>query len=213
MEIAYAAAAAVVERAVEAMARIEASSSEIGQINSVIDQIAFQTNLLALNASVEAARAGESGKGFAVVAQEVRELAQRSAKAAKEISSLIGKSREEVTTGSKLVSEAAQALTQIKGYVSEIDSKVDAITTASREQSVGLSEINSAVNSVDRMTQQNASMVEETTAIGHALASDAEQLADLVGRFKLNRRQGIRSTEDAGGQRDIQPAGNIRRAS
>ena len=196
----------VVRSAVEAMKRIEGASGEIGRIIEVIDQIAFQTNLLALNAGVEAARAGDAGKGFAVVAQEVRELAQRSASAAKEISSLVENSRREVTTGVKLVAETGEALGRIEGFVSEIDVKVDAITTASREQSVGLNEISTAVNSIDQMTQQNASMVEETTAIGHSLASGSEELGELVGRFKLNRRQAIREPSSAYANRVPVPA-------
>lgn len=187
---------AIVRQAIDAMRRIETSSGEIGKIIDVIDQIAFQTNLLALNAGVEAARAGEAGKGFAVVAQEVRELAQRSASAAKEIGGLIGHSRTEVASGVKLVAETGEALGRIEGFVGEIDTKVEAITTASREQSVGLSEISTAVNAIDQMTQQNASMVEETTAISHSLASDSETLAGLVGRFKLNRRRAIRDPND-----------------
>ena len=187
----------VVRGAVEAMTRIEGASEEIGRIIDVIDQIAFQTNLLALNAGVEAARAGDAGKGFAVVAQEVRELAQRSALAAKEIGGLIENSRNEVANGVKLVGETGDALVRIEGFVSEIDVKVEAITTASREQSVGLGEISTAVNSIDQMTQQNASMVEETTAISHSLASDSEQLGELVGRFQLNRRSTIREPNSA----------------
>jgi len=187
----------VVRGAVEAMTRIEGASGEIGRIIDVIDQIAFQTNLLALNAGVEAARAGDAGKGFAVVAQEVRELAQRSASAAKEIGGLIENSRNEVANGVKLVAQTGEALGRIEGFVSEIDVKVDAITTASREQSVGLGEISTAVNSIDQMTQQNASMVEETTAISHSLASDSGELGELVGRFKLNRRQVNREPNSA----------------
>ncbi|MBX9455566.1 MAG: methyl-accepting chemotaxis protein [Rhizobium sp.] len=194
---------AVVREAIEAMRRIENASGEIGKIIDVIDQIAFQTNLLALNAGVEAARAGDAGKGFAVVAQEVRELAQRSAHAAKEIGGLIDNSRNEVASGVRLVAQTGDALGRIEGFVGEIDIKVDAITTASREQSVGLNEISTAVNSIDQMTQQNASMVEETTAISHSLATDSGLLADLVGRFKLNRRKGIR---DPNAPRQIQRA-------
>jgi methyl-accepting chemotaxis protein len=182
----------VVRQAVDAMQKIEGASSEIAQIIDVIDQIAFQTNLLALNAGVEAARAGDAGKGFAVVAQEVRELAQRSAKAAKEISALIANSSTQVANGVRLVGETGSALDRIEGYVTEIDVKVEAITIASREQSVGLDEISGAVNTLDQMTQQNAAMVEETTAISHSLASDSQALTELVNRFKLNRRATIR---------------------
>ncbi|MGX5668364.1 methyl-accepting chemotaxis protein [Rhizobium daejeonense] len=183
----------VVRNAVDAMRRIETASSQINQIITVIDEIAFQTNLLALNAGVEAARAGEAGKGFAVVATEVRELAQRSAKAAKEIGALIAHSSREVADGVKLVSETGTALERIAGFVSEINNKVEAVATASREQSVGLNEISAAVNAIDQMTQQNAAMVEETTAISHSLATESEALTELVSRFKLNRRSEIRS--------------------
>ena len=195
----------VVSNAIDAMKRIEGASGEIGKIIDVIDQIAFQTNLLALNAGVEAARAGEAGKGFAVVAQEVRDLAQRSAAAAKEINTLIANSRSEVSSGVQLVVETGSALQQIETYVSEIDVKVEAITTASREQAVGLGEISSAVNSIDQMTQQNAAMVEETTAISRSLAADSDVLATVVGRFQLGRRSGqkgegeIRASQKRGG--------------
>lgn len=178
---------AVVSDAIDAMKRIEGASGEIGKIIDVIDQIAFQTNLLALNAGVEAARAGEAGKGFAVVAQEVRDLAQRSAAAAKEINTLIANSRNEVATGVQLVVDTGGALQQIESFVSEIDGKVEAITTASREQAIGLGEISSAVNSIDQMTQKNASMVEETTMISKSLAGDSNLLTAMVGRFQLNR--------------------------
>lgn len=182
----------VVSDTIDAMKRIERASGEIDTIIDVIDQIAFQTNLLALNAGVEAARAGDAGKGFAVVAQEVRELAQRSATAAREIGGLIDNSRREVSSGVRLVSETGEALARIGDFVAEIDAKVEAITTASREQSTGLHEISNAVNSIDQMTQQNASMVEETTAISHSLASDSGELTEVVSRFKLNRRKTIR---------------------
>jgi methyl-accepting chemotaxis protein len=187
----------VVTEAVDAMRRIEDSSNRISQIITVIDQIAFQTNLLALNAGVEAARAGEAGKGFAVVAQEVRELAQRSAQAAKEISTLIKSSSEQVSSGVRLVDETGQALTRIAAFVNDIDLKINAIDTASREQSIGLQEISAAVNSIDQMTQQNAAMVEETTAISHSLAQDSAALSELVGQFKLNRRTEIREPGSA----------------
>ncbi len=187
----------VVRDAVEAMRRIETASNEISQIIGVIDEIAFQTNLLALNAGVEAARAGDAGKGFAVVAQEVRELAQRSAKAAKEIKGLIANSATEVSSGVQLVGDTGKALGRIGGFVSEIDENMDSIATAAAEQSAGLQQISAAVNSIDEMTQQNAAMVEETTAISHTLAEEASLLASLVGRFKLNRRGAIREPGSA----------------
>ncbi|MBA4798343.1 MAG: methyl-accepting chemotaxis protein [Rhizobiales bacterium] len=191
------ASGSVVRSAVSAMERIESASSEIGQIIGVIDEIAFQTNLLALNAGVEAARAGEAGKGFAVVAQEVRELAQRSANAARDIKGLIQKSSVEVSSGVQLVGETGSALDQIGDFVSRIDTNVDAIATAAREQAIGLQEISAAINSIDQMTQQNAAMVEETTAISHTLAEGAVQLTSLVNRFQLNRRSEIRGSEAA----------------
>jgi methyl-accepting chemotaxis protein len=183
-----AASTEVVERTVNAMQRIETASREISQIIGVIDEIAFQTNLLALNAGVEAARAGEAGKGFAVVAQEVRELAQRSAKAAKEIKTLINKSGAEVLEGVKLVGETGEALKQIDGLVRHIDGNVDMIAKAADEQAIGISEINKAVGQLDRMTQENAAMSARTTAISTTLAQGADMLAQLVSLFKLNRR-------------------------
>ncbi|MGV8939004.1 MAG: methyl-accepting chemotaxis protein [Allorhizobium sp.] len=175
----------VVSDAVEAMGRIENASSEISKIINVIDEIAFQTNLLALNAGVEAARAGEAGKGFAVVAQEVRELAQRSASAAKDIKALITKSGTEVAGGVKLVRETGQALTTISDQVARINDHIGSIATSAREQATGLHEINSSVNQMDQFTQRNAAMVEETTAVTHRLADSATALSDLVGQFRM----------------------------
>ena len=176
----------VVRKAVFAMQQIEKSSGEISNIISVIDDIAFQTNLLALNAGVEAARAGDAGKGFAVVAQEVRELAQRSANAAKEIKALITTSSDQVNTGVSLVGETGKALELIVSEVQEINRHVGAIVIATREQSTGLQEINTAVNNMDQGTQQNAAMVEEQTAASHALAREAGSLNDLLRQFKLS---------------------------
>ncbi|MCM2441469.1 HAMP domain-containing protein [Agrobacterium vitis] len=175
----------VVNNAITAMQRIESVSGEIGTIIGVIDEIAFQTNLLALNAGVEAARAGEAGKGFAVVAQEVRELAQRSAGAAKQIKTLVDRSSTEVASGVKLVGTAGDALTQIGGFVTKIDDNIDAIAKAAEEQAIGLQQISSSVNSLDQMTQQNAAMVEETNAISQTLADGAISLVTLVNRFQL----------------------------
>ncbi|WFU12207.1 methyl-accepting chemotaxis protein (plasmid) [Rhizobium sp. CB3090] len=176
---------AIVKQAVSAMGRIEQASGEIGQIINVIDEIAFQTNLLALNAGVEAARAGEAGKGFAVVAQEVRELAQRSANAAKDIKALVNRSGEEVNSGVKLVTATGTALTSIQDHVVKINDHVHSIATAAKEQSTGLSEVSTAVNQMDQVTQQNAAMVEESTAATNSLADEAVKLRDLVARFKL----------------------------
>ncbi|WHA42197.1 methyl-accepting chemotaxis protein [Agrobacterium larrymoorei] len=175
----------VVRKAVVAMEQIEKSSSEISNIISVIDEIAFQTNLLALNAGVEAARAGEAGKGFAVVAQEVRELAQRSANAAKDIKALITTSNTQVQQGVELVGETGRALETIVAEVQEINRHVMAIVESAQEQSSGLQQINTAVNQMDQDTQKNAAMVEESTAASHSLAREAASLNQLLGQFKL----------------------------
>ncbi|AOG11025.1 sensory box protein [Agrobacterium sp. RAC06] len=153
------------------------------------DEIAFQTNLLALNAGVEAARAGEAGRGFAVVAQEVRELAQRSAKAAKEIKDLIQNSASEVASGVKLISDTGGALKSISQPIVEINDHVVAISTAAREQSSGLVEVNSAVNGMDQMTQQNAAMVEENSAAASTLSTETDKLRGMIGQFNLGNQQ------------------------
>jgi len=180
----------VVEQAVKAMSAIEDSSRKITQIIGVIDQISFQTNLLALNAGVEAARAGDAGKGFAVVAQEVRELAQKSASSAKEIKELIGKSFDDVLLGVSLVNSTGEALHHIGQQVMDINGHIDAIAGSAREQSVGIIEINTAVNSMDQMTQQNAAMVEETNAATHSMMRTSMNLKDLVDRFTVSARPG-----------------------
>ncbi|NSX84278.1 methyl-accepting chemotaxis protein [Agrobacterium tumefaciens] len=183
----------VVRDAVSAMDRIEHASREISQIINVIDEIAFQTNLLALNAGVEAARAGEAGKGFAVVAQEVRELAQRSATAAKDIKALITKSGEEVGRGVSLVQRTGGALSEIETRVLAINEHIHSIATAAREQSTGLHEVNTAINQMDQVTQRNAAMVEETSAATHKLSSEADHLVTLVARFNVGAENVQRS--------------------
>ena len=167
---------------------IEASSGQITQIISVIDEIAFQTNLLALNAGVEAARAGDAGKGFAVVASEVRALAQRSAEAAKEIKTLIASSSSQVERGVRLVGETGEALTAIVSRVTEIDTLISEIAQSSQEQATGLNQVNTAVNQMDQVTQQNAAMVEEATAAASSLRSEADDLTRLVARFQTGRQ-------------------------
>ena len=180
----------VVVNAVDAMQRIEQSSGQISNIITVIDEIAFQTNLLALNAGVEAARAGEAGKGFAVVAQEVRELAQRSAKAAKDIKELISKSSGDVANGVKLVRQTGESLKTIESYVAAVNGHMGAIASSAQEQATGLAEVNTAVNQMDQTTQQNAAMVEETTSATSALASESEKLRELLGHFQLGESSG-----------------------
>jgi methyl-accepting chemotaxis protein len=175
----------VVQQAVSAMTAIEGSSQEITNIISVIDEIAFQTNLLALNAGVEAARAGDSGKGFAVVAQEVRALAQRSADAAKEIKTLISTSTQQVETGVGLVGRTGEALERIVSQIAEIDGLVSEIAASAQSQAHGLTQVNSAVNQMDQVLQENAGMVEQTSVATQTLNSDAALLADLVGQFDL----------------------------
>ena len=175
----------VVQSAVSAMTEIEQSSSQISQIIGVIDDIAFQTNLLALNAGVEAARAGEAGRGFAVVASEVRALAQRSSDAAMEIKTLISNSSGQVERGVELVGKAGEALQSIVSQVSHISGLVSGIAESAAEQSTGLAEINTGVTQLDKVTQQNAAMVEEATAAGQMLKEDATKLTGLVAHFKI----------------------------
>jgi methyl-accepting chemotaxis protein len=176
----------VVGDTVAAMDRIEAASKQIEQIIEVIDDIAFQTNLLALNAGIEAARAGEAGKGFAVVAMEVRELAQRSADAAREIKSLIETSTREVAAGSGLVQKTGSVLASISSEIIAISKHVETIATASADQSAALQEVNSSVNAMDQMTQKNAAMVEETTEQSRQLASEADALMSLIQQFRID---------------------------
>jgi methyl-accepting chemotaxis protein len=188
---------AVVRSAIEAMGKIESSSSEISNIIGVIDEIAFQTNLLALNAGVEAARAGDAGKGFAVVAQEVRELAQRSAKAAKEIKELITDSNTHVNSGVTLVGETGSVLDTIVSQVQQVNGNVEAIVEAAREQATGIKEINESVNTMDQGTQQNAAMVEESTAAAHSLAKEADALFQLLGQFNIGSGSASRQMRPA----------------
>ncbi len=191
----------VVRGAVSAMNQIEGSSKEISQIIGVIDEIAFQTNLLALNAGVEAARAGDAGRGFAVVASEVRALAQRSAEAAKEIKKLITASSGQVEQGVKLVGEAGKALDRIVTQINEINTVVGEIASSAQEQADGLGQVNTAINQMDQVTQQNAAMVEESTAASHSLLQEANELARLLARFNISQ-----SNEDHGRQSAGRPA-------
>jgi len=170
---------------VTTMDEINASSKKISDIIGVIDGIAFQTNILALNAAVEAARAGEQGRGFAVVASEVRSLAARSAEAAKEIKGLIGASVEKVEGGAKLVADAGATMNEIVSSVKRVSDIIGEITAASAEQSDGIGQINGSVTQLDQMTQQNAALVEESTAAAESLKAQATTLAEAVAAFRL----------------------------
>jgi methyl-accepting chemotaxis protein len=164
---------------------INSSASKITEIIGVIDGIAFQTNILALNAAVEAARAGEQGRGFAVVATEVRNLAQRSAAAAKEIKVLIGDSLDQVQTGSKLVEQAGATMRDIVDSVGQVAAIMQDITNASQEQSLGIAQVNQAITQMDDTTQQNSALVEEAATASVSLQDQAQNLAQMVSVFKL----------------------------
>lgn len=203
----------VVKRAVEAMGAIERSADEISQIINVIDAIAFQTNLLALNAGVEAARAGDAGKGFAVVANEVRALAQRSADAAKDIKALINASAGKVADGFALVGETGTLLDAIVTGVGEINALVTGIAGSADTQATNLLHVNSSVSDMDKMTQQNAAMVEQATAAARTLAGEAATLSQLVSRFKVGTNQDApvspRASGKAGARRAVRTVGNL----
>lgn len=184
---------AIVQQAIDAMKQIEASSSKVTSIIGVIDEIAFQTNLLALNAGVEAARAGDAGRGFAVVASEVRALAQRSADAAKEIKSLISTSTSQVEAGSKLVTETGSALSRIVGRVNEISTLILNISSGADAQARSIGEINNAIAQMNDTTQQNAAMVEESTAAVHSLSGEATAMTKTMARFKLGAGIDVRA--------------------
>ncbi|MFA7585185.1 MAG: methyl-accepting chemotaxis protein [Novosphingobium sp.] len=178
----------VVQRAVEAMATIEKSAQQIGQIINVIDGIAFQTNLLALNAGVEAARAGDAGKGFAVVANEVRALAQRSADAARDIKEIINQSATQVSDGVALVGKTGELLGKIVTSVGGISEIMTSISRSASSQASNLEQVNAAMGDMDRMTQQNAAMVEQSTAASRSLADEAQDLTLLVGAFNTGQQ-------------------------
>jgi len=183
------------------MAAIEQSSQEIAQIVEVIDGIAFQTNLLALKAGVEAARAGDAGKGFAVVANEVRALAQRSADAAKDIRALISTSSDQVGAGFELVGETGAKLREIVSQVGEINGLVEEIASSAERQASHLQQVNASVGERDRMTQQNAAMVEQSTAAARALGEEADCMIELVSAFRTRELAGGAGQGESGAAR------------
>jgi methyl-accepting chemotaxis protein len=181
---------AVVRQVIDTMGMIRESSGRVVDIISVIDGIAFQTNILALNAAVEAARAGEQGRGFAVVASEVRNLAQRSAAAAKEIKALISDSVDKVGSGTRLVEQAGKTMDEVVESVRRVTDIVSEISAATQEQSAGIAEVNHAITEMDQVTQQNAALVEEAAAAAGSMQEQAKHLAEVVSVFKLNDTPG-----------------------
>ncbi|HJU98908.1 MAG TPA: methyl-accepting chemotaxis protein, partial [Burkholderiaceae bacterium] len=186
----------VMQEVVKTMEGIQASSAKIGDIIDTINGIAFQTNILALNAAVEAARAGEQGRGFAVVATEVRNLAHRSAAAAKEIKTLIDASSEQSSAGAKLVQQAGATMDEIIGSISRVNHIVGEISTASSEQAIGIEQITEAVTHLDTVTQQNATMVEEEAAVAKSLNQQARELQSAVSVFKLGYADGPKAARE-----------------